>query len=586
MKILLIICCAVLATGLGHSDQIYTDLANFCLNNGMVYLSLTSTDEQSLLQNKAQKAYEAFHRHGLRVRRLSYDKLYPELNFDLDTLILLTDTNILSEPNKFQMHLEEIRNHKVRKTILLFVDHFDSNQESKLRDSLNNLVIGNAWFSLMYQNHSNLTKYCNILSLQNNTKTLVQDIEFTESNQIVEKHDLEGLELISNTLSWKPYMEISNCKDLHNDNIGKNCKISGYLNDAMNLMGNIANFTWTSHRPTDDSWGIMDENGVYTTGPMASVAQGEYHLSICYWKWTFQRHGAVDFFSIGDRELVLALTPQPAALDFGLFVRPFHIEAWYLVFGGLLLIVITIIVPYTFLSYYEHTESFKLASLFSWLFFLLINAYYGGALTMFFVGESTLPFNSIEDVMRSYPDWNLKFKDGNDINFKPKADAGDPLYSEFWERVTRKREAHTFQSLEEGLSLIKNERTVIHIAEGALKQYFKDNPYHQQKMKVFSRMPPKAGAIIVTPNSPLKPILQAAFNSLTEAGIKDALLAEWEGSSIPQNDEVETMVLTNGQMILVFLVILFFFGCSILILFGEISYKFFADNKKTRAQKK
>ena len=47
-------------------------------------------------------------------------------------------------------------------------------------------------------------------------------------------------------------------------------------------------------------------------------------------------------------------------------------------------------------------------------------------------------------------------------------------------------------------------------------------------------MPPEAGAIIVQLNSPLKPILQAAFNSLTEAGIKDALLEEWEGSSIPQ----------------------------------------------------
>ena len=99
-------------------------------------------------------------------------------------------------------------------------------------------------------------------------------------------------------------------------------------------------------------------------------------------------------------------------------------------------------------------------------------------------------------------------------------------------------------------------------------------------------MPPQAGGIIVQLNSPLKPIMQAAFNSLTEAGIKDALLEKWKGSSIPKNDEDETMVLTTGQMILVFLVILFFFGCSILILFCEISHKFFADNKKTRAQKK
>ena len=194
---------------------------------------------------------------------------------------------------------------------------------------------------------------------------------------------------------------------------------------------------------------------------------------------------------------------------------------------------------------------------------------------MFFIGESTLPFNSIEDVMRSYPDWNLKFKDGSDVYFKVKADASDPLYSEFWERVTSNREEHIFQNLEEGLSLIKNERTAIHIGEGELKQYFKNNPYHQQKLKIFSRVPPQAGGIIVQLNSPLKPILQAAFNSLTEAGIKDALLEEWEGSSIPQNDEVETVVLTNGQMILVFLVILFFFGCSILILFCEISLKFF-----------
>ena len=243
MKISLIICCVVLATGLVQNNQLYTDLANFCSNNGMVYLSLTTTDEQLLLQNKARMAYMAFQKHGLRVRRLNYDKLNSELSFDLDTLILLSGKNILSKPNTFQMYLEDIGNHKIRKTILLFVDHFDSNQESKLNNSLNNLVAGNAWFSVMYQNYSNMTRYRNILSLQNNTRTLVQDIELTESNQIVENHDLEGLELISNTLSWKPYMEISNCKDMHNDDIGKNCEISGYLNDAMNLMGN---FTWIS----------------------------------------------------------------------------------------------------------------------------------------------------------------------------------------------------------------------------------------------------------------------------------------------------------------------------------------------------
>ena len=164
----------------------------------MVYVSLTTTNEQPLLQDEAQKAYMAIQKRGLRVRRLRYEKLYSELNFELDTLILLTETKNLSEPNAFQMHLQHIGHHKVRKTILLFVDHFNSNQESKLKDALNTLVTGNAWFSMIYQNSNMMTKYQNILSLPNNTKTLVQDIKFTKRNQMVENHDLEGLGLYSN----------------------------------------------------------------------------------------------------------------------------------------------------------------------------------------------------------------------------------------------------------------------------------------------------------------------------------------------------------------------------------------------------
>ena len=573
MKIFLIICCVVLATSLVHNNQLYTDLASFCSNNGMVYLSLSTTDEQPLLQNKVRSAYVAFQTHGLRVRKLSYDKLYPELNFDLDTLILLTETKVLSQPSKFQMYLEHIEKHKIRKTILLFIDHFDSDQESKLNDALGHLVTGNAWFSVMYLNYSNTTKYRNIISLQNNTKTLVQDIEFAESNQMVKNYNLEGLELYSNTLSWAPYFIISNCNDK-----GQECEMSGFETDFMNEMGNIVNFTWTSHEDNKDgSWGTVNENGVWTTGPMSSVMKGEYHMSMGPWQWKFERFGLMDFVSLNPNAFVLAVTPQPAKLDMGLFRRPFQDEAWILVLASVIIIVINIKVPYTLLSYYEHTKSFKLSSLFSWLFVLLINAYYGGALTMFFSSELTLPFNSIEDVMRSYPDWNLKFIDGNDIHFIVKAKSGDPLYSDFWERVTNKREEHVFQNLEEGLNMIGKERAVIHIGEGRLTSFFQTNPFHQQKLKVFAKSRPQPQGFIVQHNSPLKPILQAAANALTEAGIKDALLKEWEGSSIPQNAEDETMVLTTGQVILGFLFILAFFGCSILILFCEINHKIVMD---------
>ena len=88
------------------------------------------------------------------------------------------------------------------------------------------------------------------------------------------------------------------------------------------------------------------------------------------------------------------------------------------------------------------------------------------------------------------------------------------------------REEHVFQNVEEGLSMIKKERAASHIGEGSLMSYFNTNPFHQQKLKVFAKSQPQPQGLIVQLNSPLKPILQAASNALTEAGIKDALLKE------------------------------------------------------------
>ena len=34
--------------------------------------------------------------------------------------------------------------------------------------------------------------------------------------------------------------------------------------------------------------------------------------------------------------------------------------------------------------------------------------YFSGILTMFFTSDVTLPFESIKDVMRAYPDWRLR----------------------------------------------------------------------------------------------------------------------------------------------------------------------------------
>ena len=62
--------------------------------------------------------------------------------------------------------------------------------------------------------------------------------------------------------------------------------------------------------------------------------------------------------------------------------------------------------------------------------------------------------------------------------------------------------------------------------------YLKSNPFHQQDLKTFARQKGTYYALIVPINSPLKPILQKASNTLLEAGTMDHLVKLWEGMCI------------------------------------------------------
>ena len=571
--------------GFVQSGYIYDDLANFCSNNGLVFISLTTTGETPMLHKEAGKAFMTLENHKLRTRRLTYPRLLPVLQFNLDTMVILTETNIMSEPEKFLMYLKQIGKHRIRKTVMVFSDELSESQEMELKDSLQGLVTYDAWFTIMYQKPANMTAYKNILSINNSTKTLMQDIKFNKVNQMVDEINMEEITIYSSTLSWMPYFSITNCDDM-----GKNCDIKGFLSDYMDAICRIINCTWTSHAPPDGSWGVRPISGPFNLsgvwgGAMGNVVNGDYHVSLSQWVWTANRYGLLDFVSTSTNAVVLALTPQPPEVDPGLFIRPFRNEAWYGIGVMFIIILIIIIGPYAFFSYYEKTDGFNIAAWWSWMFFVLINAYYGGALTMFFTSELTLPFNSIEDVMKVYPDWKLQMMTGNDVHFQYKALAGDPLYSAFWDRVQNEPEDTVFSNLREGLDKLKTGRYVIHTMTGMLKGFFKSNPFHQQNLKVFAKGRAEFYSLIVPINSPLKPILQTASNSLTEAGARDYLLKQWEGTGIPQAGAVEVMVLTAGQVILVFFIVLGTFSMAWVAFFCELCHKTIKDFKKARAEK-
>ena len=79
--------------------------------------------------------------------------------------------------------------------------------------------------------------------------------------------------------------------------------------------------------------------------------------------------------------------------------------------------ILVTFLPKLWIKNYEKTESWMISSTMIWLCFLLLESYYGGALTMFFTSGVTIPLETLSDVLEAYPGWRLKILDGLQIYF-------------------------------------------------------------------------------------------------------------------------------------------------------------------------
>ena len=166
---------------------------------------------------------------------------------------------------------------------------------------------------------------------------------------------------------------------------------------------------------------------------------------------------------------------------------------------------------------------------------------------------------------------------GYDVYFAVPAEQGDPDYVKFWERVQNKREETVYNGVGEGLTSLKEGQAVIHISERMLKRYFLERPYIQQPIKVFAKGKPEFKTIIVTLNSPLKPIFEFGIRSLMQGGSSDRVLSKWEGPELVEVP-VETMVLNFGQVILGFMITGLICFMAVLSFLFEVFWKRYKDD--------
>ena len=60
----------------------------------------------------------------------------------------------------------------------------------------------------------------------------------------------------------------------------------------------------------------------------------------------------------------------------------------------------------------------KILAFTAWTFFVVLNAYYGGAMTMFFANEISFPMETAKDALSAIPDWTIVTLKGTEANFQ------------------------------------------------------------------------------------------------------------------------------------------------------------------------
>ena len=105
---------------------------------------------------------------------------------------------------------------------------------------------------------------------------------------------------------------------------------------------------------------------------------------------------------------------QTPKIDPGFFIRPFTEMSWLVIFIFFFFLFFLSLV----IQFFDKKASKSIIELTAWFLFVMLYAYYGGAMTMFFAVEPSLPFKTIDEAMLANPPWKVLILNGSEIFVK------------------------------------------------------------------------------------------------------------------------------------------------------------------------
>ena len=545
------------------SSNIFQEVANFLSDNGLKYVSI--------------KGKTCCHYRGLSKaiveRGATFLRFFNSLDYSEEQYSVHVDAELLLINSLEEVSLDllsDLTRKKVQRTVIVVQNTSKEGQMLALRQKLQALNRNTLFYLVMVD--QSCTRWYQVITLKSGY--VLDDMKFvSNSYQIKEDFDLQGLSIKSISLTWAPYLTVEGCNEQ-----GINCAVNdGYLIDYINILADQFNFTFSSDKEPNGDWGIMPQSGPFNLsgewgGVMGNVVRGKYDTSISAWDWNLERSNVVQFVLVTKNNRILVWEPKNPEIDFGVFIRPITADSWVAIilttcFTLSLIAFTSVCIP----SIAENSDGRKLMIISIQYFFIFINAYYGGALTMFFTSSIRIPLDTLRDTLQAHPDWRLKFMAGGEIYFAVPALQGDPDYVAYWNYVQSNPEEASFPVIKDGLDELRQGQIVVLLDESMLKGYLKNNPTHQQTLEVFWSSQSVSAGLIFPLNSPLVPIFRSGAEKIRERGVQDILTEKWAGKDINQDLTASTMVLGSGHMILIFAIMLAFYVACLLVFMIEVT---------------
>ncbi|XP_059095533.1 uncharacterized protein LOC131890241 [Tigriopus californicus] len=369
---------------------------------------------------------------------------------------------------------------------------------------------------------------------------VIQKMKLDANAKIIEDYDLQGVDITSQSLDWHPYTTYR-----------ANGTTFGHLIDMTHHLSGMFNFTLRSVKEPHDDWGLQSEFGRNFSGVLGNVIQGQVDLSLSLWIWNLQRSISTDFCIVMSDWQQFILVPQLPEVDTTLFMRPFTNESWIAIGMTSLIIVICVVFPMSIRRLNEST-GYKIISTSGWYFFLLLNAFYGGALTMFFANEPSVPFSTAKEAIAEYPSWIIKVREGYELSILANVSPQKPEFQVLYDRLRSSPGQYLYPRYEDAIIEARTSQVVFHTFARPFTAFLKQYPQFKGNLKVFAKQRPQPLGIIFPKNSPLVPIFKLGIRRMKESGLMDFLAKKWEGSFRQERFQVDVMVLNGGQIIMVY----------------------------------